>query len=484
MMSAWLLCNVGTRDLRVNNPASLPAEALHPKTGELLPRPASDHLRQPTVFTAIKDQIKLPIVEKALRYTPQDRRQMHIVFFATDQSLETPAHYRNNDTAGYAEIMRELVTQRYDLIKKQVRIRSTNRNPADFDLMYDFYRVELPKIAEHIDSAAEVYLLIAGGTQQMNTMLLLVGNEVFGVRGRPLYVSPDSDRAVTLDTMRQIYAQALRRSLHVLLDAYAYSSAVMLVEREQQQGVLEPQQALLLLAALRYAESRRNLDLEGALAAFDPVFHLTRLLRAKVRTLQQDVVDDSEQAKLRETVYLAQVGAETGDWSDFLTRLHRFSEGCLQLMAERLDVQWSKKTRASYKETWWNKNRSLLSMIGLAAELPPAEPEAENARREVDRGNLRLIVSSLAEPLDRKDDMAALEDLQVVDKPIPLRNRYVHDFTPLSQKDVEKAANTPINDVLAHMRSAYEHAFGVSVDEEHPYTRVNQLCRRILAGEL
>jgi hypothetical protein len=34
-MSLWLLCNVCTRDLQVDGPARLPAEALHPKTGKL-----------------------------------------------------------------------------------------------------------------------------------------------------------------------------------------------------------------------------------------------------------------------------------------------------------------------------------------------------------------------------------------------------------------------------------------------------------------
>jgi hypothetical protein len=483
-MSVWLLCNLGTRDLLLDNPVDLPAETLHPKTGALLPRPASDYLRQPAVFAAFKQQIRLPIVEKALRYIPQDTQQTHFVFFATDQPAETPAHYRDNDSAGYAEIMRELVTQRYGLIKKQVRVRSTDRNPADFDLMYDFCRRDLPKIAEYIDAAAEVYLLIAGGTQQMNTMLLLVGSDVFGVRARTLYVSPDSDRAFSLDTMRQISAQTLRRSLSVLLDAYAYSSAQTLVEHEQRLGVLEPQQALVLLATLHYADVRRNLDLKSAAVAFDNTFHLTRTLRNTINALQQDVADRSEQVKLRETIYLAHVAAETGDWADFLTRLHRFSEGCLQLMAERLRVQWSNKNRASYKESWWNENRTLLSMIGLAAPEPPANPEAENKQREADRSNMRLIVRLLAELQNRQEDLAALEDLQVVDKPIGLRNRYVHDFTPLSHADIEKAASCSIQDVLAHMRSAYDHAFGVSIAEEHPYTRINALCRRILVGEL
>jgi hypothetical protein len=241
---------------------------------------------------------------------------------------------------------------------------------------------------------------------------------------------------------------------------------------------------LLLRAVFQYAIARRNIDLETAAGAFDETFQTTRDLREAIDTLQQEVTDTSEQAKLQETIYLAQVAAETGTWLDFLTRLHRFSEGCMQVMADALGVAWSTKERSSYKETWWDDHRPLLHDLGLAAAEKPAEPGQENHLREVDRGNLRRIVARLAEQQAQQAYLAALADLEVVDRPIPLRNRVVHDFTPLAVEEIEQKAQGSISDLLAHMRSAYRHAFGIPVPEEHPYRYINEVCERILGGAM
>ncbi len=488
-MTILLISNVGTRDIHLDTLDDLPAEIKQPR-GDLLPRPAADYLRQPAIFDALKDRITMPMIEKALRYMAvQDMSQVQVILFATDQPESTPARFRDSDSVGYANLIRDLLAQRYQqqgLYKKQIVIRTTANNPADYDVMYDFYREMLPNVAERLDRTEHVYLLIAGGTPQMNTMLLFVGSEVFGVQAYPIYVSPDKDRAATLDILRQIYAQALRRNLDVLLQAYAYPSALELVN--QQPGVFKPWQESLLVAMFRYAEARRNIHLETAVTAFDTAIREARVVREAMRTLQQDVCEPSDQTKvqemkLRETIYLAQIAAETGTWIDFLTRLHRFSEGCMQVMAENLEVRWSDPSRSSFRASWWNANRALLSDLGLAAAERPADAKEENRVRDVDRKTLRLIVDRLADRHARADYLAALADLVVVDRPIPLRNRVVHDFTPLSREEIEEKAQCSVPDVLARMRSAYQHAFGIPVPEEHPYRRINQVCTQILEGQ-
>lgn len=483
-MTTFLISNIGTRDIQLDTRDDLPDDIKNPR-GELLPRLAGAYLRQQEMVAALMERIAMPMVEKALHYiAPRTMQDLQIVLMATDQPERTPAHFRNNDTIEYAHLMRDLLFQRYQrlgLAKKQIRVQTTANNPADYDVMYDYYREALPRIAERIAPEDQVYLLIAGGTPQMNTMLLFVGSEVFGAQACPIYVSPDKDRAATLDILRQIYAQALRRNLDVLLDAYAYTSAHHLVD--QQPGVLEPWQESLLLATLHYAEARRNLNLEAAVTAFDATIQGTRALREAVRTLQQDVTDTSEQNKLQETIYLAQIAAETGNWADFLARLHRFSEGCMQLMAEELQVEWSKKTRAGFKESWWNANRALLHDLGLADAESPADPAAENRQREVDRHNLRQIVGRLAAIRERPEYLAALADLAVVDGPVPLRNDIVHRFSPISHTEVEKKAGDSVDAVITRMRSAYQHAFGIPVPHEHAYVYINRLCRRIFEGD-
>lgn len=484
-MTTLLLVNIGTRDVQLDDNAVLPAE-ISPKEGSPLARLVGAYLRHQERFAAYKDRIRLPMIEKALGFiAPGNKAAVQIVLFATDQPEATPARFRDSDTIEYAQLIRELLFDRYQgdgLQKKHILIRTTSHNPADYDLMFDFYREELRRISERPDMReAQVYLLVAGGTPQMNTMLLLFGSDFFGARARPIYVSPQRDRPQLLDTGRQIYRQALRRNLRVLLDAYAYQPALSLLENEG--SVLESWQSQLLDAMLKHADARRNLDLEAARAAFDEVLPLTRELREHVAELQQSVADSSEEVLLLETIYLAQLAEQNEDWSDFLARLHRFSEGCMQLIAERLGVEWSDpKKRASYKAAWWNAHRPMLHELGLAEAVPPPNPEAENSRREVNRSNLRKIIERLARDQDQPRFLAALDELAVVDRPILLRNDIVHRFRPISRDEVERRAKVQVPDLLAAMRSAYQHAFGVSIGAEHPYTMINNLCDRFLRG--
>lgn len=484
-MTTYLLANIGTRDVQIDSHEDLPPEVVNPKTGALIPRRAGVYLRQPEQFTRLQSRLRIPMIEKALRLiAPKPDANLRIILFATDQPETVMSHYRDGDTIFFAELIRDMLFERHratGLSKKQIEVRLTDSNPGDYDQMHDFYRKYLPNIVDRKPAPNPAYLLIAGGTPQMNTMLLLIGTEVFGPSAQPLYVSQELDRALTLDTTRLLYRQALQRNLEVVLRTYAYSSALKLLDKNE--GYFESETDRLLRAALDYGVARRNLDLNSAVKAFDQTIALTRALRGSVHSFQQEVVDQSETALLRETIFLAQIADTTENWADFLNRLFRFSEGTMHLLAERLDVAWGdKKTRSSYKESWWNNHRALLSGLGLATPEPPADPTHENSTREVDRINLRKIIAALATQPEHEPIRKTLDHLAIVDQPVSLRNDIVHRFTPISRDEVEKRTGTSVNDLLAAMRQAYRDAFTVVVPDESPYDSLNKVCSDILRG--
>jgi hypothetical protein len=481
-MSIYLLANVGTRDVQIDTPQDLPAELIaNAKTGQLKARPAGAYLRQEAQFNRFQHQLRMPMIEKALRYIGvQAETPLRIVLFATDQPDQVRAEYRDNDTIEYANLMQKLLAARYQksgLAKKQIFIRSTRHNPADYDLMLEFYRTQLPAIAGQAPTPGQVYLLIAGGTPQMNTMLLLIGSEVFGPDAQPLYVSQEFDRAYVLDISRQLYRKAVERDTIAILKAYAYSSALDLVE--QGRNYFDTDQVSLLRSTLCYGIERRNLNLTAAAQAFDDTIASSRSLRGTIRSFLREVEDVSEVLLLRETIFLAQLAARTENWADFLSRLHRFSEGCLQLVAERdeIGVQWSKGSkRSTFDAAWWSQQHTLLTELGL----DKAEP---GAARRVDRESLRKIIGALATKPEQESIRASLVDLELVDRPIPLRNDIVHRFNPISRKDIEQKVEVTVDELLAAMRRAYELLFGVSVSVESPYDALNHLCVQLLKGE-
>lgn len=480
-MAILLLANVGTRDVQLNDISEIPAELINPKKDGLHPRKAGEFLRQPENFKRFKNQLRLPMIEKALRYiAPNSWANVIIILFGTDQHEHVAAYYRDGDTIHFAELIKDILFERHKtsgLTKKQIQVIRTRDNPADYDLMYDFFRQQLPMIAEKARDGNLVYFLIAGGTPQMNTMLLFVGSEIFGAQAMPLYVSQDHDRASVLDITQQLYRRALQRSLQVMLRAYAYDPALKVLDENA--SYLDSLVVSLLRSTLNYATARRNLDLEAALRAFDPVLRETRTLRGTVASLQKEVEDQDEKTKLRETIYLAQLAEQTGNWADFLSRLHRFSEGTMQLMAESLAVKWSdKKTRSSYAVSWWNTNRAMLASLKLADTETPANQETENEARKVDRNNLRMILEEIL-PHD-SSQRHALGKLAILDKAIPLRNDIVHRFHPISRDEIERRASAPISEMLLAMRQAYRDAFNAEVSDESPYDTINRLCHDIL----
>lgn len=485
-MSTYLLANVGTRDVQLDTLDDLPTELIaNPGTGQLKARAAGAYLLQPDVFARWLPRIRLPMIDKALNLIRPRWADLRIVLFATDQPETVAAHYSANDSINLAGVIRETLFARHQrdgIVKKQIEIRRCDLNPADYDRMYEFYHQELAVIGRRTPAPNPAYMLIAGGTPQMNTMLLLLGTEAFGPNAVPLYVAQEGDRARKLNTVRLLYRQAFQRNMTVMLNAYAYGPALQLLRDNA--DYFEGEQVRLLDAALRYALARRNLDLAAAVESLDNAVMEARALRELLISLQQDVEDQSDAALLRETIFLAQIAARSEGWADFLARLHRFAEGCLQLMAERLGVGWSDaKKRSSYAPAWWNAQRAMLATLGLADATPPAQADAENTRREVDRTNLRQIIAALATEPGHEPIRQVLAALEIVDGPIPLRNAVVHRFTPLSQAEIEKKAGVPIEALLAAMRRAYTSAFGRSVPEESPYDTVNTLCADILKGQ-
>ncbi|KAB8145998.1 hypothetical protein F8S13_02665 [Chloroflexia bacterium SDU3-3] len=472
-MTTWLLANVGTRDVQVHD-TELPDDLRNGKT--FWARKLGDYLLKPEIYKASQGQITMPMIEKALRYLDVPRRaekgegsDLKIVLFATDQPETVQDHYRNNDTLPFAHLMRELLFDRYTLAKKKdIFIETAQERPSDYDLMHAFYSTSLPKIAKNIHAGDAVFLLVVGGTQQMNTMLLFLGSQQFEAQAHPLYVSEESNRAIELDIARQIMGATLRRNLLSLLETYAYTSARDLVVSAQ----LAQPEARYLIDVLEYADLRRNFAFHEAIKKLrEPIKALPKH-RPALEHLQNAIDSNDERVCLRETIYLAEIAKQTGDWASLLARLHRFSEGSLQLAAEAAGVRWHDKGRKKFHKSWWKEH----------SEQVETKSSFTNEEREIDREVLKVVVQLFATDAGRADTLIAA--LDVVGRPIGLRHNIVHRFAPVSQKEIEQKAECAIEDLIQAMHTAYHAAFNAHDDMTFAYGQVNALCRELIEAML
>ena len=470
-MKTYLLCNVGTRDVEVAADVQFENQQAFFRE-KLVPRVAGKEILERELF----QYVNIPIIEQAMRYVQRNQPEtmLSIVLFTTDQPDSVADRYRNSDTVYFAGIIKRLLIDVHGFTKERIFVHSTSQDPSDYDKMHEWYTQIMGTVAQRIDAGAPVYLLLAGGTPAMNTMLLFAGSERFQAAARPIYVSPARKSASELDINRQISRTALLRSLREVLVAYAYSPAQALVK---QHPALKAEEDNLLNLLFEYAQQRRHFKFDAAIQSLDRALKLKRM--DQLEWLRDDLIDHNELFCLREVIYLAEIALQTGDWLDFLTRLHRFSEGLLQLLAERVGVEWSdKKERKSYHKRWWEAQRSVLHQLGLT-DAAPADQKIENKRREVDRKNLDAVVAHFIQQQGLVEGEQILSLLQAIDAVVPLRNQIVHRFTPVTRAEIEAKKHTP-EVLIEHMRQAFAlFTAEPSLADQNPYEILNQTCLRL-----
>ncbi len=467
MSNVILFANVGNRDVQHCDLSKLPQDGVDRQA--LIPRVAGAFLRE-----HLDDHlaaIQLPMMDKALQHIAPDdstaKNTLYVKLFATDQAHATE-RFRQSDTVEFAAIIQQILARRYGWTPKEakmhVQVITIPDAPADYDQMLDFYREALPKQQKYITPDDAVWLLIAGGTPAMTTMLMFVGAELFGLQAELLYIAPDKAMALPLDTIRQIALQTLRTNVTELVTAHAYPMATLLLERDKRVQLPDAQHTMLL-ALLKHATARSNLDLAAARDELTRVHARARGLRNNISLLLNSIARSDDATYLAETVHVARLAASTETWLDFVNRLYRFAEGCMHVAAEQVGAQWEDKKRDQFDAYWWQQH---------APSLPSA---VDTTGRQVDRTRLRAVIATLGK--DHYQHL--LTALATVEKPLPLRNRAVHDFHPLTRAAVEQHAT--IADVLTAMATAYTALFARELSP-YPYAVVNELCRRTLAGEL
>ena len=137
----------------------------------------------------LQDKLEYPILDKVLRAL-QGYDIESIYLIASDQ-----AGRKLQDTVYYAQIIEKHINSMkgkkdYESIGNcKVRIRTTDKNPADMDDMNEFYKQTLKGYTATMIMQKNT-ICVTGGTQAMNSMLLINGVDMFKHRLEVLYVLP------------------------------------------------------------------------------------------------------------------------------------------------------------------------------------------------------------------------------------------------------------------------------------------------------
>ena len=319
-MTILVLCNVGTRDVAVDD--QFERNDVRGRGKELLDD-----------FPAVQDRLSFPIIQPALEYTwRQEGRIDRLVFIGTNQKDES---HRLRDTLYYADLAERAYGQRYghERLGQAESRRVEEINPSLYDEAFRAYE----RLLGHYDSPEVTicYLLATGGVPACNTALLLQGVRLFGERCRVVYQS-ERGALWPLQVGQQVMAVMREGTATELLRRFDFAAAYQLLASTQVDGITL---ALLQYASCRlwfdFAAARRHL--EEALALADSRSRQQLLaIRGELEKLEDEDEQERELALIGEVYHNALIAWNNGRYVDFLGRATRFQEAVLHYLVARL----------------------------------------------------------------------------------------------------------------------------------------------------
>lgn len=481
-MSVLLLANVGNRDVYLRDPGLLPSHE-DPHWWQSVRR-LGEELRDN--LSRYKDALELPLLGPTLEWLKSengdDLSKAQIVLFASDQ----PEQYTSReewlkDTLPLAQAMHQLIAQRYQIPKRQIRIAAIEGSPADYANMLTYYLQTLPTYIP--TSGTPVYLEVSGGTPAMSSMLIVAGVEVFGENVHTLYIERNSRLPNSIAVAQQLFARKTRETLRNQIKLYAYTAALDTVQTSGHLVTTDNREREVLANLLRYADRRLAFDFSRARSALREALPLTRgNAQARVSFWQRELDTRSAAANLSELIYSAAIKLHLGDYADFVQRIFRFQEAAFRHLAEEMGLRYTKSDGMFVDSAWLDSQPALGKYLDVYTDRLTGRITTVDVRRSLNRYSLGAIVDYF---IQHDPAWAALaptvEHLHAFSGVAELRNKGLagHGFNGIGLDDLREKYGAPPDEMLDALKGIYCDLVDAPPGED-PYQAVNKLLTEII----
>ena len=495
-MTTILICNVGNSDIQIA-PDRLP-DTLQSYARDKQPIP--ERLRAQELLDHYSDylaQIDLALIRKAIRHVEDQTETLpdQVILIASDQPAppQSSARFYNMDTIITAEVIKQVLVDRYHLPEASVAIwriidAESQHNPADYDGVMRSMEHQIAELRAQAPDA-RCYLEVTGGTPAMTTSLLIAGTKVLGKQAIPIYITQNSEMAYSLNTGRKLLQHTIQGIILSDLAIYSYGSAGKTYEQHrdlfrdyQKESVQQ-----LTIALLRYAHQRLNLDFQSCRRALSGMDGADGgRYRTQISQLYQEVTQVSAPWLLREVYYGAKIKYERGEYADFTGRIFRFHEGCLRYLVEQWGAQFVDEQGKEFRSDWVQSEPVLLKKLTDKSGQP---------RLDVNRVTLSTTASFLAKQRGDPTAQEVCKRLTRIDALANLRNRtqIAHGYTGLSrqvladyfalkQNEIDAGKHAPAEEadkIVIMLGEIYTHAMGNAL-VSNPFDKINNLLRQML----
>ncbi|MFZ4816432.1 MAG: hypothetical protein ACOYL5_17990 [Phototrophicaceae bacterium] len=427
--------------------------------------------------------------DKELRKLAKDL-ELEIILFASDQQrdLVKPDDWEK-DTKPSAELIQEFLYKRYEIPKKNIKIRTIDGSPADYANALQYLDEQTRTLAKNYPTVERVYLEIAGGTPAMTTMLLLNGVETFGERAVTLYIDRASTSADMIPVAAELHARETRENILEQMSLCVYGVAAKSAEANRERLSSDSKVQASVIQLLRYADRRLAFDYKRARFALEEAStHLRGTQQAQVRAWLSKLKEITLDEQVAELIYGAQIKVQLGEYADLTQRIFRFQEAVLRHMSEKAGVQYKADNKGDFVlPAWLNaaEQAPLLDYLKRYQRDSKGNPSPEVTPVDVNRAVNRYSLGALVEFYTRQPTFAhyqpTLELIFRLSGVADLRNKGIagHGFEGFGKDDLEESYGDSVETLLNNLSVIYSAVFEMELPPS-PYDQVNTLIRQLL----
>jgi hypothetical protein len=435
-MKNIFIFNVGSSDVQLKRPIEFEGQNFEGKINVRFFRDVTNYLLNN--YEEYKESIDIPIIRNTLKNLDRSEKIHEIHLFATNQFSK-----HQSDTIYAAQIIKRILkdTKQDKTIWGQVLNELSNKiviheicdNPTDYDEMNRLYSEELQFVKDNCEYE-KVYISVTGGTQAMNTMLLMNGMKYAKAKGQLVYLNETSIVPDVLQLSTIILLENHAKTISQNIHSYEYHEAIQYLQNHE--STFEDKQRIHhnLVNLLNYAHYRKSFNFKRAYPyLFEPKKYMSRERHILNRLQQEalDFVDENSDAKVAE--YMTElywnmyILYQKGNFVDVCMRLFRFQEESLRfIVVQKLNVKIDSKGK-NIDEQWLNDHQEIVTSL-----------KEIDLNRVVTRYMLERIIQYYIQHEGRTELEEVFKKVQMINELAELRNGSfgAHGFKGISEEDI------------------------------------------------
>ena len=471
-MSIMLICNLGVRDLLLDN------ERISP------PREKGKKILED--FNKYCPRLSYPIVRPVFDYIFQDKKHEKIdrlILIATDQDEKfTKPEHRASDTIEFARIIQRIVEKHYGERKiAQIKIAKIPQNPNFLDEMYDFFGKALDNNKSfQMDDLKVCYVEQAGGIPSANMAVLFQCINKFKDKCSAIYVSEKTKAAHPIRIADDILGEH-RKSLFLEL-AKKFDYAMLCDHLDDKKD-----DEKFLHRLLQYAQHRLYFDISTAQSIARQAIGEFLSLE---RNIFEDLFIDLEKIEQRDYASLIielfhnmVIKYLRHEFVDFVGRAYRFKEAVLRYLIE---LNFGVSTEIDQKSgrptdffQWIESNDDVKQFVS-------SEKTPDGAKVDPLTFGLPLLMACLKYLIvkkSKKNCQQIYEILRKFDILIALRNQSIigHGFDGVSEELIKARYDGKVVDDLKRLIETICKIHNLQ-KPENPFEKINGILTKKIKG--